>query len=138
MSALVQAVAAPPLAQNQVPDAIHQLLNQLADAINQQHWLSLAGLFEPDALLVNLLGQRVAGDRAIVQYQQGLAEFYPQRQVHYRLLSSQPLSPVLYLLNVQQLWLRAERKQPEGVSSCPLFVVRLHGDHARIVGCNSL
>jgi len=138
MSALVQAVAAPVIQPNPIPDAVGLLLTQLADAINQQHWLSLAGLFEPDALLVNLLGQRVSGDRAIVQYQQGMAEFYPQRQVHYRLLSCQPLGSALYLLNVQQLWLSAERKQPEGVSSCPLFVVRLHGDHARIVGCNSL
>jgi len=121
-----------------IPTALQRLLHQLATAQNQQHWLSLFGYFEPDALLVNLLGQRANGNNAIVLYLQGMAALHPERLVHYQLLSSQALGPDLYLLNVQQFWLCAHRQLPQGVSSCPLFVVRLHGEQARIVACNSL
>lgn len=160
-----------------VPGAIAQLLQQLADSLNQQHWPVLARCFATDALLVNLLGDRAEGQAAILQYQQGMAALFPERLVHYQLISCQLLScqslsgqtlssqslsgqsvtgqpassqsagtlshsnqpaGALYLLNVQQQWLCRRQRQPQGVSSCPLFVVRLDPDGARILGCNSL
>ncbi len=150
-----------------VPGAIVQLLQQLADSLNQQQWPALMRCFAGDALLVNLLGDRAEGQTAILQYQQGMAALFPERLVHYQLISCQLLScqllsgqtrgsqslsgqsasalshsnqpaGALYLLNVQQQWLCRRQRQPQGVSSCPLFVVRLDEDGARILACNSL
>lgn len=119
-------------------DAVEQLLHRLQVAFNQRDLCAVAACYAEDAILVNILGQRLYGRQHIVDY---LGSHFQQRQgeyCHYQLLYLQPLDEHHAVLNVQQFAIDSGSNTPRGVTTAPLWVIRQHRQQWQIIASNAL
>lgn len=119
-------------------DCAQQLLNRLQRAINQRNWALFNECFTQDVLLVNLLGQRLAGRAELRSYLQQLMELHQDRVWVYQLLHLQQLDLDTFLINAEQRWQQKERRHKVGLCSTPLYVVKRQGNQWQICAGNML
>lgn len=123
-------------------DCAQQLLNRLQRAINQRNWALFSDCFTQEVLMVNLLGQRLAGPAELIRYQQQLIDMYPDRVWIYQLLHLQQLDVHSFLINAEQHWQHTAQGSGQhhkvGLCSTPLYVVKRQGRQWRICAGNML
>ncbi|MDF3124592.1 DUF4440 domain-containing protein [Rheinheimera sp. 1928-s] len=115
-----------------------QLLVVLQNAINQRNWSLFSSCFSEDAIVVNLLGQRLTGQTQLMDYQQQLIDRHQDRLWIYQLLHLQQLDLDTFLINAEQHWLHRERQHKTGLSSTPLYVAKRQGQKWQICAGNML
>ncbi|MCA1929015.1 hypothetical protein [Rheinheimera sp.] len=119
-------------------DCAQQLLNLLQNAINQRDWSAFKACFTEQAVLVNLLGQRLKGPLELMGYQQQLIEMHKDRIWVYRLLHLQQLDLDTFLINAEQHWQHIKGQHKVGLCSTPLYVVKRQGSLWQICAGNTL
>lgn len=115
-----------------------QLLYDVEKAINQRDLSALADCFAEQAILVNILGQRLCGREQICDYL--ASNFLPRHDecLSYRLVHGFALNDDNAILNVQQICADRTDNSLTGITTAPLWVITRTTEHWRIIASNAL
>jgi uncharacterized protein (TIGR02246 family) len=115
-----------------------QLMQQLQQALNQRDLQSLANCFAEQAILVNILGQRLHGREQISRYLASTFSQWQEEWLSYRLAHMTSLTDSMAIINVQQHRHLRHNNSPSGISAAPLWVIALQAGGWQIMACNAL
>lgn len=115
-----------------------QLLVNLEDAINQKDLDAAGNCIAEQAILVNILGQRLCGREQICDYLAGYALPHRGEYLRYRLAHGFAVNHDCAVLNVQQICVDRADNRSSGITAAPLWVIRRSAEGWQIVAANTL
>ncbi len=115
-----------------------QLIQQLQQAFFQCDLSAMANCFAEEAILVNILGQRLHGRDAICRYINTTFADWQHEWLSYRLEHITPLADNMAVVNVQQNRYNRCDNRISGISSAPLWVIGFVANKWQILACNAL
>ncbi|MEN3156895.1 nuclear transport factor 2 family protein [Alkalimonas sp. NCh-2] len=115
-----------------------QLLQKLQQAVNQRDLTALASCYAEQAMLVNILGQRLSGRQQIVDYFSGSLELHRDEYLSYALVHAMAVNNDCAVLNVKQQCISHLDNRPTGISTAPLWVIHRQAGDWQILACNSV
>ncbi|MEO3677486.1 YybH family protein [Rheinheimera fenheensis] len=115
-----------------------QLIHQLQQAFFQRDLSAMAHCFAEEAILVNILGQRLHGRDAICHYIHSTFADWQDEWLSYRLEHITPLADNMAVVNVQQYSYRRSDNRISGISAAPLWVIGFVAGRWQILACNAL
>jgi uncharacterized protein (TIGR02246 family) len=115
-----------------------QLLYDFENAINQRDLSALVDCFAEQAILVNILGQRLCGREQICDYL--ASNFLPlhEEYLSYTLVHGFALNNDSAILNVQQICTDRTGNSLTGITTAPLWVITRNTEGWRIIAANTL
>ena len=115
-----------------------QLIQQVQQAFFQRDPTALASCFAKEAILVNLLGQRLHGRDAICHYINSTFADWQDEWLSYHLEHLTPLADNMAVVNVQQNSYSRCDNRLSGISAAPLWVIGFIAGKWQILACNAL
>ncbi|SEI13678.1 conserved hypothetical protein [Rheinheimera pacifica] len=115
-----------------------QLTQQMQHAFFHRDLKLMTSCFAEEAVLVNILGQRLHGRDAICRYINSTFVDWQEDWLSYHLEHMTPLTDNMAVVNVQQNIYRRDDNRLSGVSSSLLWVVGFIVGKWQILACNAV
>ncbi|ALS98973.1 hypothetical protein AT746_12305 [Lacimicrobium alkaliphilum] len=119
-------------------DHAMQLLYDVEKAINQRSLSALADCFAEQAMLVNILGQRLYGREQICDYLASNFLLLHDKCLNYRLVHGFGLNDDNAILNVQKMCTDRSDNTQTGITTAPLWVITRTKERWRIIASNTM